>query len=166
MKVPEDIKVYTVKVDDDGNGVTKTELAAGTVVPAGTGLLIGAKEGSYGLEITTDDAAEISGNDLKTAAGNVVSDGTTCYALTNADGKVGFALVDSKVVVPAGKAYLKVDNASAAKFFSMDGDLTGIATAGADTPKADGIYYTLQGVKTAKPGKGLYIRNGKKVVVK
>jgi len=27
-------------------------------------------------------------------------------------------------------------------------------------------YYTLQGQRVAKPGKGLYIKNGKKVVIK
>ena len=27
-------------------------------------------------------------------------------------------------------------------------------------------WYTLQGQRVAKPGKGLYIRNGKKVVIK
>ena len=30
----------------------------------------------------------------------------------------------------------------------------------------DGVYYTLQGVKVEHPTKGVYIRNGKKVVVK
>ena len=32
--------------------------------------------------------------------------------------------------------------------------------------KADGAYYTLQGVKTSKAAKGIYIHNGKKVVIK
>ena len=32
--------------------------------------------------------------------------------------------------------------------------------------EGEGVYYTLQGQRVAKPGKGLYIRNGKKVVIK
>ena len=32
--------------------------------------------------------------------------------------------------------------------------------------KGEGVWYTLQGQRVAKPGKGLYIRNGKKVVIK
>ncbi|MBR6826960.1 MAG: hypothetical protein IKM76_02200, partial [Prevotella sp.] len=32
--------------------------------------------------------------------------------------------------------------------------------------KGEGEWYTLQGQRVAKPGKGLYIRNGKKVVIK
>ncbi len=48
---------------------------------------------------------------------------------------------------------------------SLDGQTNGIATINND--KADnGDYYTLQGVKVAKPQKGVYIHNGKKVIVK
>ena len=32
--------------------------------------------------------------------------------------------------------------------------------------KGEGEWYTLQGQRVAKPGKGLYIRNGKVVVIK
>jgi hypothetical protein len=32
--------------------------------------------------------------------------------------------------------------------------------------QSDNAYYTLQGQRVQNPGKGLYIRNGKKVVVK
>ena len=32
--------------------------------------------------------------------------------------------------------------------------------------QSDNAYYTLQGQRVAKPGKGLYIHNGKKVVIK
>lgn len=35
-----------------------------------------------------------------------------------------------------------------------------------DTPKADGATYTLQGVRVVNPKKGVYIQNGKKVVIK
>ena len=31
---------------------------------------------------------------------------------------------------------------------------------------ADGAYYTLQGVKVEKPTKGIYVHNGKKVIIK
>jgi hypothetical protein len=32
--------------------------------------------------------------------------------------------------------------------------------------EGEGAWYTLQGQRVAKPGKGLYIRNGKKVIIK
>jgi hypothetical protein len=31
---------------------------------------------------------------------------------------------------------------------------------------SDNAYYTLQGQRVEKPGKGLYIKNGKKIVIK
>jgi hypothetical protein len=166
--VPEsaDIKVYAVKVNEAGTNVERTELTAGTAVPAGTGLLIGAAEGDYCLSATSEEATAIENNDLVAATEDVTSDGATIYALAKNNGKVGFALVADGVVIPAGKAYLKVTKASGAKFFSMDGELTGIDNIATETTNADGAFYTLQGMKTAKPTKGLYIHNGKKVVVK
>ncbi len=165
--VPESgVKVYTVKVNNEGTAVEKTEVAAGTVIPAGTGILVSAEEGSYDLSVTSDGAATIENNDLVAATSDVTSDGASYYALAQKDGKVGFALVATDVVIPAGKAYLKVENASGAKFISMTGELTVIDSVAAEKQNADGAYYTLQGVKTAKPTKGMYIHNGKKVIVK
>jgi hypothetical protein len=46
-----------------------------------------------------------------------------------------------------------------------DGDgTTGIKVQ--SSMQSDNAYYTLQGQRVAKPGKGLYIRNGKKVLIK
>ena len=165
--VPESgIKVYAVKVNDEGTAVEKTEVTAGTVIPAGTGILVSAEEGSYDLSVTSTEGTALTDNDLVAATSDVTSDGASYYALAQKDGKVGFALVATDVVIPAGKAYLKVENASGAKFISMTGELTVIDSVVAEKQKADGAYYTLQGVKTAKPTKGMYIHNGKKVIVK
>lgn len=103
-------------------------------------------------------------NSLIAATTNVTSVDDKYFALTKIGDKVGFALVANGVVIPAGKAYLSVPRASGAKFFSLDGEATGINSV--KTAKADGAYYTLEGVKTTKPVKGLYIHNGKKIVVK
>jgi len=47
-----------------------------------------------------------------------------------------------------------------------DSGTTGIETVDAKAPVADGYYYNLQGVRVGKPTKGIYIHNGKKIVVK
>ena len=50
---------------------------------------------------------------------------------------------------------------------SNDGDgTTGIKVQSPMSNVQSDAYYTLQGQRVAKPGKGLYIRNGKKVVIK
>lgn len=56
--------------------------------------------------------------------------------------------------------YVKIDNV---KVTSNSTD--GIAEIGQET-KADNAYYTLSGVKTSKPQHGVYIHNGRKVVIK
>ena len=165
VKVPEDenVKVMTVKVNAEGTAIELNEVAAGKVITAKTGFLVKAPAGNHDFVVTSDKGTTLD-NDLKAATKDETSNGTTYFALTKIGKKVGFALVAKGVVIPAGKAYLSVPKASGAKFFGLDGEATGINSV--KTAKADGAYYTLEGVKTTKPVKGLYIHNGKKIVVK
>lgn len=48
----------------------------------------------------------------------------------------------------------------------MDNETTGISELKNNASNSDAAYYTLQGVKVAKPVKGIYIHQGKKVLVK
>lgn len=167
VKVPEDenVKVMTVKVNAEGTAIELNEVAAGTVIPAKTGILVKADQGNHNFVVTSKEGTELTNNNLVAATADVPSDGAKYFALTKIGDKVGFALVEKDVVIPAGKAYLEVTKGTAAaKFFGLDGEATGINSV--KTAKADGAYYTLEGVKTTKPVKGLYIHNGKKIVVK
>lgn len=167
--VPEgnDVKVMTVTVNEGNSTITRHEIPAKTVIPANTGILVKAAQGDYNFAVTSKDDDELPTNNLVAATKAVTSDDPKYkyFALTKlSDGKVGFAVVKEGVNIPAGKAYLMVEKGSAAKFFGLDGEATGINSV--KTAKADGAYYTLEGVKTTKPVKGLYIHNGKKIIVK
>lgn len=48
----------------------------------------------------------------------------------------------------------------------MDNEVTGISELKNNATNSDAAYYTLQGVKVVKPVKGIYIHQGKKVIVK
>ena len=48
----------------------------------------------------------------------------------------------------------------------MDNETTGISELKNNATNSDAAYYTLQGVKVVKPVKGIYIHQGKKVIVK
>ena len=48
----------------------------------------------------------------------------------------------------------------------MDNETTGISELKNNASNSDAAYYTLQGVKVAKPVKGIYIHQGKKIMVK
>ena len=164
---PADVKVYTAKVNEAKSAVVLTEVPAGSVIAKGTPVLVGAEEGSYIFEASAGEAATVGDNDLKAATADTKGDGSTIYALVEQDGKAVFAPLVEGVAVSVGHAYLELPEASAARFYSIQfgGETTGINEVNA-AAKADGAYYTLQGVKTSKAAKGIYIHNGKKVVIK
>lgn len=167
VEVPEgnDVEVMTVTVNKDNSTISLNKVKAGTVIPANTGILVKAAKGDYNFAVTSKEGTPLENNNLVAATTDKTSDGVKYFALTQlSEGKVGFAKVAKDVNIPAGKAYLMVENGTPAKFFGLDGEATGINSV--KTAKADGAYYTLEGVKTTKPVKGIYIHNGKKIVVK
>lgn len=164
---PADVKVYTAKVNEAKSAVVLTEVPAGSVIAKGTPVLVGAEAGSYTFEASADEAATVENNDLKAATADTKGDGSTIYALVEQDGKAVFAPLVEGVAVSVGHAYLELPAVSATRFYSIQfgGETTGINEVNA-AAKADGAYYTLQGVKTSKAAKGVYIHNGKKVAIK
>jgi len=70
------------------------------------------------------------------------------------------------VVVPAGKAYLALTSAPGARTLSLDDETTGVQELKNSRIEKLKSYYDLQGRKVAQPTKGLYIVNGKKVIIK
>lgn len=165
--VPAEAKVYTAKVNEAKSAVVLTEVPAGSVIAKGTPVLVGAEAGSYTFEASADEAETLENNDLKAATADTKGDGSTIYALVEQDGKAVFAPLVEGVAVSVGHAYLELPAVGATRFYSIQfgGETTGINEVNA-AAKADGAYYTLQGVKTSKAAKGIYIHNGKKVVIK
>lgn len=164
---PADVKVYTAKVNEAKSAVVLTEVPANSVIAKGTPVLVGAEPGSYTFAASADEAATIENNELKAATADTKGDGATIYALVEQNGEAVFAPLKEGVAVSLGHAYLELPAASATRFYSIQfgGETTGINEVNA-AAKADGAYYTLQGVKTSKAAKGIYIHNGKKVVIK
>ena len=164
---PADVKVYTARVNEAKSAVVLTEVPASSVIAKGTPVLVGAEAGSYNFAASTGEATVVDGNDLKAATADTKGDGATIYALVEQNGEAVFAPLKKGVPVSLGHAYLELPAASATRFYSIQfgGETTGINEVNA-AAKADGAYYTLQGVKTSKAAKGIYIHNGKKVVIK
>ena len=152
---PNGVKAYAAKV----NG-KKVELTEVTNVPAGKGVVIEAAEGSYAPTFDVD--ADDIDTDLLVSNGTVVGDGTI-YVLANKNSVPGFYKLANGQTVPAGKAYLKITT-PAPEFLPFEGGVTGIETVKA--AKANKDIFNLAGQRVAKTAKGLYIVNGKKVVVK
>ena len=71
--------------------------------------------------------------------------------------------------LPAGKAYLlasDVPGNAPTLSFDFGGDVTGISTIDNGQQTTDNRWYDLSGRRVENPTKGMYIHNGKKVIVK
>ena len=150
-------------------GSTLEEEAIGTI-PAGTGVLV-TGEGTYKVY----GHAKLTGNVKANHLIGVVEETTVptnCYVLQNQDGNVAFYKVQegTAITLGANKAYLdsSIDAGGAVKAFFMGeeaGEATGIDTVDASAEKATEIY-NLNGQRVSVMTKGIYIVNGKKVLVK
>lgn len=147
-------------------GATYVELEEIESVPANTPVILEASEGSYVLNYTASPAA-VGTNLLQASDGTATTDDATIvYALASKDA-VGFYKVKKGVKVPAGKAYLAVPVATSAPDFLGFGGATDINVVKGEGFMVNGSdIYNLNGQRVAQPTKGLYIMNGKKVVIK
>ena len=155
------LTAYIAKKDAD-NKVTFTAV---TKVPAQTGVLLKGEAGDYAISTTTDATDDVTGNVLI----GVLEDtqvGAGSFVLMNGDAGVGFYKTANAFTVGANTAYIEA-LPSSARFIGFDFDNTTTAIEGVVNVKADnGEIYNLQGQRVVKALKGLYIINGKKVVVK
>ena len=137
-----------------------------TEVPAGAGVIIEAAEDNYKVPVIESAAALGSINELQVSDGTTEGDGTHIFALGKKSGVVGFVRVKGGVKIPAGKAYLNIATPPAARdFIGFDEETTAIEAI-QQNAKADNQYFNLAGQRVAQPTKGLYIVNGKKVIIK
>lgn len=166
-KTPTGLTAYTAAYNSSTGKVDLKEVADG-IIPAKTGVILKGAAKDYTMAAAETTATELAGNELVglTEAHNVAAD-DNAYILVNDEGEVKFGKATVGSTIAAGKVYLPIANANAAKLVSMDfGGTNGINAV--ETVEAnDGAYYTLSGVKTLKPAKGqLYIHNGKKFLAK
>ena len=92
----------------------------------------------------------------------------TNYVLSVQDEEVVFAPIgNTNATVGARHCYLWWDGNSSARALSIDfsDEATGISSVRSEVKAVNG-YYNLAGQRVAQPAKGLYIVNGKKVVIK
>lgn len=119
----------------------------------------------------------INGLTVKDGTGaerNVTHDNIRAFNINTADSRnpIGFYKLNNTVTtIPGNKAFLVLTNAEAqAKGFVLefeDGGTTGIETIESSKHSTeDGVYYDLQGRRVENPTRGVYIVNGKKVVIK
>ncbi len=171
-----------------GSEATLVAQAADAILPAmtsagkGSGIIISGTAGAKAIIKSANqsaDAVDSSANLLAGSGDNTYEIGTqfadgdeyTAYIFTKPEGKdLGFYLLDPSqgATLAAHKAFLAIPKTSAAPSFIGFGGTTGIDATLNDNGQMinDNVIYDLSGRRVMNPTKGLYIVNGKKVVIK
>ena len=131
------------------------EITAGQAV-----ILKGTGSAAYSIPVKAD-ATFVGTNLLKAAVTATDIAANEAYILQNGE----FHLVTAASTIPAGKAYLLADDIpSGARSLNFTFDATAIKAVEGEIQ--NGEFYNVAGQRVAVPTKGLYIVNGKKIVVK
>lgn len=156
VSLPDNLKAYTVISANDG---TATLIDVNAIEAKEPVLLYGAA-GEYTLNVI--DQANATHNLLKASTSYFKANGSQ-YVLANGSKGIGFYKAAQGTIINGGKGYLSITGSASNEFvFGIEDGIHETVTSN----KEDNVYYNLQGVRVDKPTMGVYIVNGKKVVLK
>lgn len=162
--------VYQAAVNSSKTAVVLTEVT-GREIPAGKGVVLKSSAATITLTPTTTTQT-LSGNELQGTDADLTTP-ANAYCLsketTGSARGVGFYTY-TETTIPAHRAYLVVASgpATARGFLGFgDDNTTGISLPEAVVIGDDAPVYDLSGRRvTGQPQKGIYVKNGKKFVIK
>ena len=158
----EGLTVYTASV---GQGKVSLHEVTSKRVPANTAVVLHGTSGSYtGAVIAEADA--LTGNDLHIATEAMSGADNNIYVLNKKNGVVGFYKLSATGTLAQGKAYLTQEGGAPMLSMSDDGEATAVRDVPLPVIAGNSICYTLDGRRVAHPTKGVYIQNGRKMVVR
>lgn len=162
--------VYQAAVNSGKTAVVLTEVT-GREIPAGKGVVLKSSAATITLTPTTTtqtlEGNELTGVDVATAAPS----NAYCLSKETTGSARGVGFYTYTGTIPAHRAYLVVaggpSNARGFLGFGDDDNTTGISLPEAVVIENDGPIYDLSGRRIiGQPQKGIYVKNGKKVVIK
>ena len=166
IEVPTSVTAYIVTAST----TQKATLAELLAIPVGTPVLLQG-EGTHNFTVCSEDDLAVNENDPADNLLEVSDEETTSgvYVLANDEEGVGFYKWAGGLL-GAGYVYLPAPAGGARSFlsfdFSEDNGTTGIGAVLMNSERVNNEVYNLSGQRVAQPTKGLYIVNGKKVVIK
>ena len=177
VKVADGTTIYKAAYDKSANKVTLT-LIEGDIIKMGEAVLLKSDAnivllGTMGTSHRDNTGNDLKGVDYATPLADLGSSTDTYYVLSNKNGHFGFHKYTG-TNMPANKAFLRISgdgNALAPSIdLYIDNNATGIENVQSSklNVQCDNAWYTLSGSRLDKQPtqKGLYIVNGKKVVIK
>ena len=154
-------------------GILQLEKVADGKIPAETGVILKGNEGDKIYPQTISENVSLTATNilLNTAKDTfTVPSENSYYALATLNGKTALYKIQSGITIPLYKAYLSVasQQAPAAIFFGdIDGGTTGLNEISVNADSQHEAVYNLQGRRMkGNLAKGIYIKNGKKFIVK
>ncbi len=158
-----ELKAYTATVT--GNTVTLTQVDN---VPANTGIVLKGDVKTHNVPViasSTTEKGDLTGSVTEDLVYDSEATKDYFYLGINA-GKAQFKRLTSGSI-GAGKAYLALDKSTAARELDVVFDeTTALTLVNSEKRTVNSDIYNLAGQRVANPTKGLYIVNGKKVVIK
>lgn len=166
-QAPEGTQVFTVNLD--GNTIKTTEIEDG-IVTKGQGVMLKSSTGNIVMtKVGNGSSDSYVGNSLVGTSHSISNPGNAYVLNYKTSRGVAFYKLSSTGTIGANKAYLVANSTAAAAraFFAFDTDATtGIDKVNAQNSEKEVKAFDLQGRRVAKPANGLYIVNGKKVIMK
>ena len=165
-QAPKGTQVF--KASLDGANLTLTPIADG-IITRGEAVVLKSSSASieplYSATASADDYAD---NDLLGTMKRITNPGNAYVLNKKGDADVGFYRLKSTGTIGAHKAYLTYSSSEAREFFGFtEEDVTSIDNSQLTIDnEATAPVYNLAGQRIEKPRKGLYIKNGRKVLVK
>lgn len=136
-----------------------------TSVPAQTGVLLKGSADTYEIPVIGSSNTDVTGNALVGVV-DAVEMGAGIYVLMNGTNGVGFYKTTGAFTVGANTAYLPAINGARSFFgINLNGEeVTGIGSPVTPYSKSEDHIFNLQGQRIEMPTKGLYVKQGKKVI--
>lgn len=177
----EDADAYAAEYDAGNSRLILHKIGNGKVIPANNVVIIVADKDNENIIMNIDDDAQAEMPTNHLSARRYHEDPSfdgDIYVLGMVNGKFGFHKFDKRFYLPYYKAYLHIPStggSARAITFSFANDITDVKTVSGDNVQSSmfnaqysDVWYTINGVNlSGKPtAPGMYINNGKKILIK
>lgn len=174
----DNVEVYVISEVDANNNLVEVKVAeTGQVVPGECAVLLRTiNEQTFTIKKSSETPVTITANNLLKGTDvdtpNIHADGYVYYILSKADGVPGFyyqkgCTDGSYVNNGAHKAYLRLEKTNGGSSngftFRFDDNLTSVQSV---TTQENATIYNLQGQRVSGKAAGVYVKNGKKFIVR
>lgn len=166
VTIPEGVNAYTATLNENNVALN----AVTGVLPTETAVILEGNAANASFALTSETNTVDKGNMLGTLEAKTIDAGTTNYLILGTKGgALGFYLPNERMTSIAGnRAYFDIStNNAAQKGFSLNFDVVSGINNAVVSNNNQGVIYDLTGRRVNNTVKGgIYICNGKKIIIK